>query len=297
METRLLQQLLQLLLRLCRALQVVQATLASAAGVHALGLRARQSQLLQTWRPQDFHAQENNGNSTAEAAALATYLSELSVAFSERLDSFWPLKELLRPPLRGTVPPMATVASLQSPTAETNEGGGGPRGARGKSNLQENVQGREMEGPFPLVTLDVLRLHVLDLVAVLRQLCSHFRSGLLPAPPSESAEGPRELPQQGAAPHHKRSPMHEVLSGAAWLLGSEAGEAMRKAPTHWLFGPLVSHPYVHRNNSNEIKEGRDDATKAARALQAAAVRAFAAGGGAPRDGGLLLSPSPTQLGG
>lgn len=45
----------------------------------------------------------------------------------------------------------------------------------------------------------------------------------------------------------------ELLTAAAWLLSSEAVETIREAP-HWLFGLLVSHPYVHRSNGDETEE-------------------------------------------
>lgn len=298
-----LHHLLQLLLRVSRDLQLVVASLSSRGGVPALVLRAFQSQLLHTWRPQASRSHEDNNNPAAEANALAVSVGALCKALAAKVDSCWLLKELLRPPLVvGCIPgaPSGAPAFLQErqQISGVSEAEGGPRDGRGVGGPpKEEGMRKELGSWRGPPRLDILRLKTLELIAMLRQLILHLPSASAGLS-SESAPNPGVAAQHaGLSPQREGPPMRVLLEAAAWLLSSEAVGTLMEAAS-WLFGPLVSHLSVHPTCCREMKEEMElDAYTAASALQAAAVRAFAAGGGTPSDDELLLARNTPGVGG
>lgn len=301
-ESLVLQYLLQLLLRLSRGLQLVQASLASMGGAPALGLHAFQSQLLHTWRPQGSSlAHEDSNNPTAKATALAVSVGDFCKALAAKVDSCWLFRELLRPPIMmGCIPgaPTGALAFLQDRQQVPGicEVMGSSFDGSGVGAPKEEGMWRELvlwKGP---PRLDILRVRALELVAVLRQLTLHLPSAPSPLPSEFPPSLGGTLQQIGPPPQTGGPPMRRLLEAAAWLLSSEAVETLREA-AFWLFGPLVNQLPKQPSCCHEMKKGMEpDVNIAASALQAAAVRAFAAGGGNPSDDEVLLSRTSPGVG-
>ncbi|KAL8444719.1 hypothetical protein Emag_005348 [Eimeria magna] len=325
-ECLLLQHLLLLLLRLTRALQATMICLATRAGAQCLGLHALHSMLLPSWRPQQQQQQQeddqaawNSANGTsnstssssssktaaADAAAFARCLFDMFGALADGVDSFMAFKDLLRAPLPSAEDSFLGGPLEWVPPTLGQRGGEGPQG-RGAPGQSERERMEEDEGaPLRHAPLSELRLQLLELVALLRQLSIHLPCGWGGPHEQRSKEeaaiekrGPQEARiegHEGGAPSSAR--MHGLLKAAVWLLSSEAPMCIKEAPL-WLWGPLAFEVYVHPS-SPAAADREQAAACAVGALQAAAVRAFAAGGsGAPlADAETLYSQIDASPGG
>ncbi|XP_026191839.1 uncharacterized protein LOC34617639 [Cyclospora cayetanensis] len=307
-EALLLQQLLLLLLRVVRGLTVALGRQAAAAGYHALALKAEQLQLRQRWiagisddsiLTSKSKSTTNPTGATERAAGIAVVGCVLR-ALATRLDESWPLRDLLRPPLKDVASPRGPpFAESPKAFADALKGYlgkaalGSHKGAHGESRIKDfltmEARGgmcdqRLAEGdfahserlPFPYR----LRLWTLDLVYAVRHLCTHFSRDHSPTRSCDSSGGPGGPPstKQGGPRERAGPPPGDRLRGtAAWLLSSEAMEALGGAPL-WLFGlPATSESALFKEEAASRRS--DGWVTVAEALQAAAVRAFAAGGG------------------
>ncbi|OEH74966.1 hypothetical protein cyc_00461 [Cyclospora cayetanensis] len=281
---------------------------AAAAGYHALALKAEQLQLRQRWiagisddsiLTSKSKSTTNPTGATERAAGIAVVGCVLR-ALATRLDESWPLRDLLRPPLKDVASPRGPpFAESPKAFADALKGYlgkaalGSHKGAHGESRIKDfltmEARGgmcdqRLAEGdfahserlPFPYR----LRLWTLDLVYAVRHLCTHFSRDHSPTRSCDSSGGPGGPPstKQGGPRERAGPPPGDRLRGtAAWLLSSEAMEALGGAPL-WLFGlPATSESALFKEEAASRRS--DGWVTVAEALQAAAVRAFAAGGG------------------
>ncbi|KAL8427140.1 hypothetical protein ACSSS7_007865 [Eimeria intestinalis] len=309
-ECLLLHHLLLLLLRLTRCLQTTMTCLATRAATQCLGLHALHSPLLlPPWRPQQQQQQQQQDEqeeawtiaikphssrssnisssssseiAAADAAALAGCFFDMCGALAERVDSFQAFKDLLRAPLPSTQDTLlgGPFEWAPPPALCCQRGGGGPPGRGAPRQSEERGQVSLRHAP-----LSEIRLQLLELVALLRQLSVHLPCGR-GAPQEQQAKEEKRGPQEargegtpwGLPPLPPR--MHGLLKAAAWLMSSEAPTCIKGAPL-WLWGPLAPEVYVQDTSAAAAAaEDREQAAAdAVGALQAAAVRALAAGGG------------------